>query len=484
MPAPPAEHPPLPQRPERIANMFKFNLRENGTNVKTEIIAGVTTFLSMVYILAVYPSVMSEIGIPAGGAVIAAAVASFLGTFLMGWLAKYPFALAPGVGIVPFFAFSVVVSMGISWQFGMMAVFVEGLIFLACTLIPIREKIFNAIPGPLKTSISAGIGLFIAYIGLQGARIIVGGSNLTTLVHYREDFATSGICAVLALIGLLVTAVLFHKRVKGAILIGILATWILGMICQAAGIYQVNPEAKLYSLYPSLHPGTIGKAFREFGSLFGECLDADKWSLNGSQLTGWKLLLSGNFLVVMFTLLFDDLFNTLGTLTGVASTANMLDKDGRLPRLKYALLADAVATTAGALLGATTTTSYVESATGVSEGGRTGLTSYVTAALFLVSILLAPIFTAIPAFATAPALIMVGFLMTGQIAQIHFDDLTEAVPCLLAIIIMPLSYNIADGICFGFIAWTAVNLICGRRDRVNTTLIVFSILFLLKYIFL
>jgi len=475
---------PLPHSPEGTTNMFKFNLRENGTNVKTEIIAGITTFLSMVYILAVYPSVMSEIGIPAGGAVIAAAVASFLGTFLMGWLAKYPFALAPGVGIVPFFAFSVVLGMGISWQFGMMAVFVEGLIFLACTLIPIREKIFNAIPGPLKTSISAGIGLFIAYIGLQGARIIVGGSSLTTLVKFRENFATSGLCAVLALIGLAITVILFHKRVKGAILIGILATWALGMICQAAGIYQVNPEAKLYSLYPTLHPDSIGKAFKEFGSLIGECLDVNKWSLNGSRLTGWKLLLSGNFLVVMFTLLFDDLFNTLGTLTGVASTANMLDKDGRLPRLKYALLADAVATTAGALLGATTTTSYVESATGVSEGGRTGLTSYVTAALFLVSILLAPVFTAIPAFATAPALIMVGFLMTGQIAQIHFDDLTEAVPCLLAVIIMPLSYNIADGICFGFIAWTAVNLICGRRDRVNATLIVFSIFFILKYLFL
>jgi AGZA family xanthine/uracil permease-like MFS transporter len=242
--------------------------------------------------------------------------------------------------------------------------------------------------------------------------------------------------------------------------------------------------AKMYSLYPSLNFSSIGGAFREFGSLFGECLDVNKWSLKDSQLTGWKLLLSGNFLVVMFTLLFDDLFNTLGTLTGVASTANMLDKDGKMPRLKQALLADAVATTAGALLGATTTTTYVESATGVSEGGKTGLASYVTAALFLASVLLAPIFTAIPGFATAPALIMVGFLMIGQITKIDFNDLTETFPCLLAIIIMPFSYNIADGICFGFIACTGVNLACGRRDRVNAILIVFSILFLLKYILL
>jgi len=366
----------------------------------------------------------------------------------------------------------------------MMAVFVEGIVFLLCTVVPLREKLFNAIPLPLKTAIGVGIGFFIVFIGLQGARLIVDGSCLTTLVSFRGAFRASGLCALLALIGLFATVVLYHKRVKGAILIGILFTWVLGMICQAAGVYQVDPDAKMFSLYPSLNFSTIGGAFREFGSLFGECLDVDKWSLQGSHLTGWKLLLSGNFLVVMFTLLFDDLFNTLGTLTGVASTANMLDKDGKMPRLKQALLADAVATTAGALLGATTTTSYVESATGVSEGGRTGLASYVTAALFLVSILLAPVFTAIPAFATAPALILVGFLMIGHISQIDFNDLTEAFPCLLAIIVMPFAYNIADGICFGFIAWTGVNLVCGRRDRVNAILIVFSLLFILKYILL
>ena len=464
--------------------MFKFDLKANGTCVRTEILAGVTTFLSMVYILAVYPNIMGSIGIPAGGAVIAAALASFIGTFLMGWLGKYPFALAPGVGIVPFFAFSVVLSMGISWQFAMAAVFAEGLIFLACTLIPIREKIFDAIPLPLKTAISVGIGLFIIYIGLQGARIIVGGPCLTTLVGFRANFGTSGICAVLALAGLAATVVMHHHKIPGAMLWGILFTWGLGMLCQALGVYKVDPAEKMYSLYPDLRLGMFGEAFREFRSLCGECLDSGKWSIRGSELTGWKLLLSGNFLVVMFTLLFDDLFNTLGTLTGVASTAGMLDKQGKLPRLKGALLADALATTAGSLMGATTTTSYVESATGVAVGGRTGLTAYVTAALFLLAIFFAPVFTAIPAFATAPALITVGFFMVSQIVNINFRDITEAFPCLAAMIIMPFSYNIADGICFGFIFWTAINLLCGRRDRVSWTLIIFSLLFIAKYILL
>ena len=465
--------------------MFKFDLKDHGTNVRTEVLAGITTFLSMVYILAVYPSVMSRIGIPAGGAVIAAALAAFMGTTLMGWLGRYPFALAPGVGIVPFFALSVVIGMGISWQFAMMAVFLEGLVFLVCTLIPLREKIFNAIPLPLKTAIGVGIGFFIIFIGLQGARAIVADRNsLTTLVKFRAEFPVSGICAVLALAGLLATVVMYHYRVRGAILWGILFTWGLGMICQALGVYKVNPVAGMYSLYPNFRSGALGGAFREFGSLCGQCLNVGEWKIRGSTLTGWKLLFSGNFLVVMFTLLFDDLFNTLGTLTGVASTANMLDREGKLPRLKGALLADALATTGGALIGATTTTSYVESATGVSVGGRTGLTAYVTAAMFLLAIVFAPVFTAIPAFATAPALIMVGFLMISQIVKINFGDVAEGFPCLLAIIMMAFSYNIADGICLGFIAWTTINLLCGKRERVNWVLIVLSILFVLKYIFL
>ena len=457
---------------------------EPKVSVRTELLAGLTTFLSMAYILALYPNVMSKIGLPPGGAMIAAALSAALGTFLMGVLARYPFALAPGVGIVPFFAYSVVIAMKVSWQFAMMAVFVEGLLFILLSLTRVREFLFDIIPRPLKTAISVGIGLFIIFIAFQAAKLVLAGPCLTTLVQFRKDFSHSGLCALLAIIGTIVTTKLYQRRVTGALLMGILFTWGLGIICQAVGIYRVNPEIGLYSLYPSYGFQSCGQAFSEFGTLVGQCLNVGKWSSQESTLTGINLLCSINFLVVIFTLLFDDLFNTIGTLAGIASAANMLDKDGRLPRAKNALLADAVATAAGALLGATTTTTYVESATGILAGGRTRLTAFVTAALFLLSVILAPIFTVIPGFAIAPALFIVGYCMVSQITQINFNDLPEALPCLIAIVIMPFSYNIADGIFFGFIFWTVINLFCGRKERVNAFLIVLSILFILKYIFL
>ena len=452
--------------------------------LRTEILAGLTTFLSMAYILALYPNIMSKIGLPAGGAMIAAALSAAIGTFLMGLLSRYPFALAPGVGVVPFFAFSVVVSMKISWQFAMMAVFVEGLIFILLSLTRVRELLFDIIPRPLKIAISVGIGLFIIFIALQGAKIIIGGPCLTTLVPFRKEFSVSGICAVLALVGTVITVKLYHSKVPGSLLWGILITWGLGIVCQMAGIYQVNPAAGMFSLYPSFSFSSCGQAFKEFGSLVGQCLSVEKWASQGSALQGLNLLFSINFLVVIFTLLFDDLFNTIGTLAGIASASGMLDKDGRLPRVRYALLADAVATSAGALLGATTTTTYVESATGILAGGKTRLTSYATAAMFLISVIFAPIFTSIPAFAIAPALIMVGYCMVSQINQINFNDLPESLPCMVAIVMMPFPYNIADGIFFGFISWTVINLLCGRKDRVNAFLIILSVLFILKYIFL
>lgn len=457
--------------------------KSNETNfrVRTELLAGLTTFLSMAYILALYPNVMSSIGLPAGGAMIAAALSAALGTFLMGLLAKYPFALAPGVGIVPFFAYSVVIAMKISWQFAMMAVFVEGLIFILLSLTRVREMLFDIIPRPLKIAISVGIGLFIIFIALQGAKIVTTGPCLTMLVQFRKDFTPSGLCALLALVGTVITAQLYHRRVVGALLLGILITWGMGMLCQWAGIYRVNPGVGLYSLYPSFGISSCGQAFREFGTLVGQCLNVRAWSSAGSGLSGLNLLLSINFLVVIFTLLFDDLFNTIGTLAGIASASGMLDKEGRLPRAKKALLADALATSAGALIGATTTTTYVESATGILAGGKTKLTAYATAALFLLSVIFAPIFTAIPAFAVAPALLLVGYCMVSQITQINFKDPTEALPCLMAIVIMPFAYNIADGIFFGFIFWTVVNLLCGRKDRVNLFLIILSVLFILKY---
>ena len=457
---------------------------EQPVRLRTEFLAGLTTFLSMAYILALYPNIMSKIGLPAGGAMIAAALSAAFGTFLMGLLARYPFALAPGVGIVPFFAFSVVISMNISWQFAMMAVFVEGLIFILLSLTRVREMLFDIIPRPLKIAISVGIGLFIIFIALQGSKIIIGGPCLTTLVPFRKNFSVSGICAVLAILGTVITVKLYHSKVPGSLLWGILITWGLGIICQMTGLYQVNPQAGMFSLYPSFSIGACGQAFKEFGSLVGQCLYVDKWASQESSLQGLNLLFSINFLVVIFTLLFDDLFNTIGTLAGIASASGMMDKDGRLPRVRYALLADAVATSAGALLGATTTTTYVESATGILAGGRTRWTAYSTAAMFLISVVFAPIFTTIPAFAIAPALFMVGYCMVSQINQINFNDLPEALPCLIAIVMMPFPYNIADGIFFGFISWTVINLLCGRKDRVNAFLVTLSILFVLKYIFL
>ena len=464
-------------------------MTECGTNgracsVRTELLAGLITFLSMAYILALYPTVMSRIGIPPGGAMIAAALASAFGTFMMGFLAKYPFALAPGVGIIPFFAYSVVIAMRVSWQFAMAAVFVEGLIFIILSLTRVREMLFDIIPRPLKTAIGVGIGLFVIYIALQGAKVVTAGPCLTTLVNFRRSFGTSGICALLALLGTILTVKMYHRNIPGALLWGILLTWGMGMICQFFGIYRVDPAAGMYSLYPTLTLGSCGQAFREFGAMFGQCLNVGKWSAEGSLLSGLELLFSLNFLVLLFTLLFDDIFDTVGTLAGIASASGMLDKDGRLPRARQAMLADALATSAGALMGVTTTTTFLESAAGILAGGRTKLTAYTTSALFLVSIVLAPLFTAIPAFAIAPALFMVGFYMVSQITRINFDDLAEAFPCLAAIVIMPFSYNITDGIFFGFIAWTAVNLLCGRRDRVNAFLITLSVLFLLKYIFL
>lgn len=459
-------------------------LEESGSSFRTELLAGLTTFLSMAYILALYPGIMSRIGLPPGGAMIAAALSAAFGTFLMGALSRYPFALAPGVGIVPFFAYSVVVAMKISWQFAMMAVFVEGLLFTILSLTRAREMLFDIIPRPLKIAISVGIGLFIIFIALQGARVVTAGSCLTTLTQFRKDFHPSGLCAVLALVGTVITAKMYHGKVTGALLWGILITWGMGIVCQAVGIYHVAPEAGLHSLYPVFSFGSCGQAFQEFGSLVGQCLCVDKWASQESALKGINLLFSINFLVVIFTLLFDDLFNTIGTLAGIASASNMLDKDGRLPRARQALLADALATSAGALVGATTTTTYVESAAGIFAGGRTRLTAYAAAGFFLISTVFAPLFTAIPSFAVAPALLIVGYSMVSQIKEIDFGDLPEALPCLVAIVIMPFAYNIADGIFFGFIFWTVINLLCGRKDRVNAFLIVLSILFVLKYVFL
>lgn len=447
-----------------------FQLKENNTTVRTEVIAGITTFMTMAYILAVNPNLLSASGMDATAVLIATCLASFIGTLAMALLANYPFALAPGMGLNAYFAFTVCKTMGYSWKVALVAVFVEGIIFIVLSLTNVREAVFNAIPLSLKKGVGAGIGLFIAFIGLQGAHIVVDNSStLLSYVDFRENWHTEGICALLALIGLLLTAVLYIKKVKGSILIGILATWILGMLCQAAGIYQTDAETGFYSLYPSL----ALTDFSKIGETFGQCFTAD--------FGGVGVL---NFIVVLLSFLFVDMFDTIGTLIGVSDKAGMLDKDGKLPRVKQALLADAIATSAGAVLGTSTTTTFVESSAGVGAGARTGLASVTTGFMFLLAIFFAPVFTAIPGFATAPALIFVGFLMVSAIVKIDFEDMSEAVPAYLCLIAMPLMYSIAEGIAVGVISYVVINLVCGKAKKITPLMYVLAVLFICKYIFL
>lgn len=450
-----------------------FKLKENKTNVKTEVIAGVTTFMTMAYILAVNPSILSATGMDATAVLIATALASFLGTLCMALFANYPFALAPGMGLNAYFAYTVVLGdNGVSWQLALLAVFVEGVIFIILSLTNVREAIFNAIPMTLKAAVSVGIGLFIAFIGLQDANLIVAdGATLVKIIPFKAvDFSSVGIGAILALIGTLITAILLVKKVKGGILLGIFATWILGIIAELTGIYVPNIEAEMYSTIPS---GIISFNLSPLGSTFGQVFNVDFTGVN------WV-----NFAVVVFAFLFVDIFDTLGTLIGVSSKADMLDKDGKLPRIKGALMADAVATTAGAVLGTSTTTTYVESASGVTEGGRTGLTAVVTGLLFLLAMFFSPVFLAIPSFAIAPALIIVGFYMMGSVVKINFEDMAEAIPAFLTILFMPLAYSISEGIAIGFISYTLINLICGKFKKLTVLMYILTVLFICKYIFL
>ncbi len=447
-----------------------FQLRENHTTVRTEVIAGITTFMTMAYILAVNPNMLAAAGMDATAVLIATCLASFVGTICMALLANYPFALAPGMGLNAYFAYTVCGNMGYDWRVALAAVAVEGIIFIILSLTNVREAIFNAIPGTLKKGVSAGIGLFIAFIGLQNAHLVVNNdSTLLSYVDFAGSFHTQGICAILALIGTFIIAVLYYKGVKGSILIGIAATWVLGMLAQALGLYVTDAENGFYSLYPAFQLTD----FTKIGETFGQVFRAD---FSGVSLA--------NFIVVLFAFLFVDMFDTIGTLVGVATKADMLDKNEKLPRIKQALLADAIATTAGAVFGTSTTTTFVESSAGVGAGARTGLASVVTGFLFLAAIFFAPVFTAIPGFATAPALIFVGFLMLGAVVQINFDDLTEAVPAYLCLLAMPLMYSISEGIAMGVISYVIINVCCGKTKKITPLMYVLALLFICKYIFL
>lgn len=450
-----------------------FKLKENRTDVKTEVLAGVTTFMTMAYILAVNPSILGDAGMNPNAVLLATAIASFIGCVCMAFMSNYPFALAPGMGLNAYFAYTVCIGMGVSWQTALLAVFIEGLVFIVLSLTNVRESIFNAIPLTLKTAVSAGIGLFIAFIGLQNAKIVVNSdATLVTYQAFKTNFSTEGVTALLAIIGVIVTAYLVIKKVKGDIFLGIVITWALGMLCQAVGIYVPNPEAGFYSLFPNF---AAGWDFASLGETFGAVFKADISEIG-----------IANLIVVVFAFLFVDIFDTLGTLIGVATKADMLDKDGKLPKIKGALMADAVATTSGAVLGTSTVTTFVESASGVAAGGRTGLTAIVTGLLFLASIVLSPLFLSIPSFATAPALIVVGFYMMCNVVKIKFDDYIEAIPAYLTILCMPIMYSISEGIVMGVISYTVLVLVTGKakEKKLSPLMYVLSILFICKYIFL
>jgi AGZA family xanthine/uracil permease-like MFS transporter len=427
-----------------------FKLTEHNTNVRTEIIAGITTFMTMAYILVVNANILADAGMDKNAVFAATALSGFIGSVAMGLLANYPIALAPAMGPNAFFAYTVVLGMGYSWQFALCAVLIEGLIFLLLTATKARETIINCIPDVLKHAVSAGIGLFIAFIGLSNAGIVVTGSTILELGNVTDPLV------ILTIFGILLASVLLAKNIKGAFLLAMIIISAVGMV---AGLVQI-PTA-IISAVPSVKP------------LFMQALTVP-----------FEQIFSLDMVVVVFTFLFVDLFDTIGCLLGVASKGGMLDEEGKLPKAKQALFADAIATTFGALLGTSTVTSFVESASGIGEGGRTGLTAVTTGILFLVSLFFAPVFTAIPTQATAPVLILVGVMMATSLSQIDFGDFTNAIPAFLTLAMMPLAYSIADGIIFGIISFTVLKLATNKKEEVNIPLIVLSILFVCKFVFL
>ena len=451
-----------------------FHLKENHTDAKTEVIAGITTFMTMAYILAVNPNVLGASGMDSGAVFTATALAAMVGTLMMALFANYPFVLAPGMGLNAYFAYTVVLQMGYSWEMALAAVFVEGVVFIVLSVTNVREAIFNSIPMNLKYAVSVGIGLFIAFIGFQNAKIVVDSATLVSLYSFKGavaagTFSSEGITVVLAMIGILITGILVVKNVRGNILWGILITWALGMICQRTGLYQPYPELGFYSMFPDF---SAGFGIKSMAPTFMK-LDFSK-------------IASLDFLAVVFAFLFVDLFDTLGTLIGVASKADMLDKDGKLPHIRGALLSDAIATSVGAVFGTSTTTTFVESASGVAEGGRTGLTAIVAAILFGLSLFLSPIFLAIPSFATAPALVVVGFMMMTTVTKIDFSDYTEAIPAYICIIAMPFMYSISEGIAMGVISYVIMNVLTGnaKKKGISILMYVLAVAFILKYILL
>jgi AGZA family xanthine/uracil permease-like MFS transporter len=463
-------------RKERGIDMLEklFKLKDNKTSVRTELVAGLTTFMTMVYILAVNPSILSASGMDAGSVLTATAVASAVACFAMAAFSNKPFALSAGLGLNAYFAYTICGAMGYSWQAALTAVLIEGIIFIVLSLTNIREAIFNAIPGQLKIAVSVGIGLFITFIGLQDAHIIVNNeSTLVGLFTMKNAFAagsfnTQGITVILALLGVIIIALLMMKGVKGYMLWGILITWVLGIVCELTGLYVPNAEAGFYSVIPHAifsMPASMAPTFFkfDFGFIAEHPLD---------------------FFVMMFSFLFVDVFDTLGTVIGCASKVDMLDENGKLPQIKGILLADSVGTVVGACCGTSTITTYVESSAGISEGGRTGLTSCTVGLLFILALFLSPLFLTVPSFATAPALIVVGFLMMQQVSKINWSNLIDAIPCFVAITMMGFAYSISEGISLGVITWVVLHLIMKKTDETSPLMYVLAVLFVAKYFFI
>lgn len=426
-----------------LKKLFGFDPKQS--SIRTEIMAGITTFLTMAYILAVNPDILGETGMDKGALFTTTVVVSAAATMLMAFLARLPFALAPGMGLNAFFAYSVCGVMGYDWHVALTAVFLEGLIFILLTVTNVREKLVYLIPDTLKKAISAGIGLFIAFIGLKNSEIIV--NNESTLVSLGTIFKGP---ALLGVIGIILSSVLLVKKVKGALLIGILATTIIGI---PLGITKFDG---IFSTPPSMAP-----IFFQFE---------------------WSKIFTPEMVVIVFTLLFVDLFDTVGTIIGVTTRANMIDKKGKIPRLKQVFLTDAIATTGGAILGSSTVTTFVESTAGIEEGGRSGLTSFSTSICFIIAIFFAPFFLSIPSSATAPALVLVGVMMMASIAKIDFTDYSESIPAFICVIIMPLSYSISDGIVLGLLSYVIINVCCGKFKKLSSGMYILAGFFLLKFL--
>ena len=459
-----------------------FKLKENNTTVRREFYTGTVIFLTISYILAVNPAILSFTGMPRGGIFYVTAIAAAVGSLAMALIANSPLALAPAMGLNAFFAYTVVGKMGYSWQFALFAVVIEGFIFFLLSISSIRERIVNSIPLSLKYAMGAGIGLYITLIAFKNAYIIQEHpvTLLTIQDFFGQNFHTAGISAVLAICGTLFSAFLLSRNVKAALLFGILVTWTAGIICQLTGVYHIVPENGFYSLLPNFSTEAFTESLREFCNMFGAAFNSTMWSCKKSSVSGPALLLTADFAVICFAFLFTDFFDTVGTVTGAFASTPLMKKDGKIPRLRKIMLADSFATFVGGILGTSTTTTFAESAVGINAGARTGLAALTCSMWFVVSLICAPVFLAIPGFATAPALIIVGFMMIRSIMNIDWSDIAGAIPAYLLITGIVFTYSISDGLGLGIISYTVLN--CNKKERMNWLLVIISLLFIVKYL--